>query len=1111
MEINKILLKYGTNLLKVYNQDQKVIDDYEDFMRGEIDEKYYLSHITAQSRVHYSNSLESLIEYSMKCEDKIEILIKTMAIMRCILNESSEEIFIDRLITINEEVLIDLINLNEISLEKTIKYLTRYIEPAQLFRHRIESEREFIGFINRNKNILNTELLNSILNDKINGIRKRKGQGIEISVTIIEGIYIFTKYLIEMESKEALFNILFTVFKEDRSGNGNFEINRIIDRSKGALTNSMIFLIEILKIIDLEEKELNLIHKLIEDNAILKIERLIAILSDKERMEAVKVLLKFKVPEHIILCSIISGENPLVIYPNCFIEYKWDDSVILKCIDIFKETKELHFEYILHGMMKVNNEILEELSIEMVIKEFEKRLNIKNVKEEFERLVNDESCSSDFVYIFERNEGIISVFKSIGAMALVDYKPTVFKKYLSFIYRRSYSTCCSHLVRALGFMDNTLREFPTLINYIISLGVKDKDALDMHIVKLRDGYYQKIGPIVLERYKVILEVLRENSIYNWVHWLDEIYEVIGDELLTYGSYIINSGNIDAIKYIVDKIQGNKKYYNDMTKNCNLVDLEIRKGVILYVLSIEHDKKDEFLENILKNETSKVIKDNINRYFQHKKLKEMSKGGGRDYILSIIRGDRRGNKGLTAFDFELAPKIRWTGDSEDVPIDVVKYVLKTYVNNTYVVKNRDIEFILKELDKDDLKKFAFYILNVWLSSGAEAKEKWVLAFVGENGGDDCLSIIFNKIKDFSDNARHAMAMESLNSLTLSSNDMAINYINSIAIKFKYRKIKVKANECLEVVAINRGITRDELEDIIIPTLGFNNRGERIFSYGDREFTVKLLIDNTMEISDSKGKKFKNLPKGNKSDNEDLVKTCDKEFKQLKKDLKSTVAIQCGRLEGVLISKRMWSYESFNKVFVENPIMTKFALGLIWGVYEEGSLIKTFRYLEDGGFTTHDEDDFEIVEGMYISLVHPLELSKEELSSWREQFDDYEIIQPFNQIERGFYFLDDEMKELDSYDEFNSLEVNGYSLYNKLSKFGWERDVIEDAGFYYGLIRNLPNGIQVTLENDGISVAYDYAGESKLGKLKFISKGKCHKLKEIDSRVFSEILYEIKACL
>lgn len=90
-------------------------------------------------------------------------------------------------------------------------------------------------------------------------------------------------------------------------------------------------------------------------------------------------------------------------------------------------------------------------------------------------------------------------------------------------------------------------------------------------------------------------------------------------------------------------------------------------------------------------------------------------------------------------------------------------------------------------------------------------------------------------------------------------------------------------------------------------------------------------------------------------------------------------------------------------VDNPIMHQFAISLIWGVYENGRLGETFRYMEDGSFNTVDEEEYTLPDGGSIGLVHPIELTDEDLAAWKQQLEDYEITQSIDQLSRPIYRL------------------------------------------------------------------------------------------------------------
>ena len=157
------------------------------------------------------------------------------------------------------------------------------------------------------------------------------------------------------------------------------------------------------------------------------------------------------------------------------------------------------------------------------------------------------------------------------------------------------------------------------------------------------------------------------------------------------------------------------------------------------------------------------------------------------------------------------------------------------------------------------------------------------------------------------------------------------------------------------------------------------------------------------------------------------------------------MQTQRLETALSLNRYWSQNTWQSLFVENPIMQQFAISLIWGEYKEGKLLAMFRYMEDGTFNTIEEEEHELTPDTVIGLIHPLELSEEERELWKEQLDDYEVTQPFPQIDREVFQVEE--NEEVTVERFAGIEMNGRSLFGKMTKHGWSRGSVQDAGVYY----------------------------------------------------------------
>ena len=228
----------------------------------------------------------------------------------------------------------------------------------------------------------------------------------------------------------------------------------------------------------------------------------------------------------------------------------------------------------------------------------------------------------------------------------------------------------------------------------------------------------------------------------------------------------------------------------------------------------------------------------------------------------------------------------------------------------------------------------------------------------------------------------------------------------------------------------------------------------------------------------------------------------------------------RLEQALSAERLWNVEKWTELFVKNPVMHQFAMGLIWGFYENGELKDTFRYMEDGSFNTMDEEEYEFPESGSIGLVHPIELDEESLRTWKEQLADYEVIQPVEQLERPIYLITEEERSQKELTRFGGKLLNGLSLSGKLQGQGWYRGSVQDAGMYDTFYREDAevgvelafSGCYVGDENEEVTVygvQFYKAGTVKRGSYVYdkIKNEHQYTLSEISPRYFSEIVLQL----
>ncbi|MDE7297668.1 MAG: DUF4132 domain-containing protein, partial [Lachnospiraceae bacterium] len=479
-------------------------------------------------------------------------------------------------------------------------------------------------------------------------------------------------------------------------------------------------------------------------------------------------------------------------------------------------------------------------------------------------------------------------------------------------------------------------------------------------------------------------------------------------------------------------------------------------------------------------------------------------------------------------------------SADRPVADEEYlqaVLLCYASADGCGVSKNAAFLAEALDAAELAVYVNELFEKWMEAGAEAKKRWVLYAAAIHGGSAIVEKLQRQIKEWPAQARGAIACEAVKALALNPLPQALLIVDGIARKFKFKQVRAAAGEALEFAAAQLGITREELADRIVPDFGFDEKVERVFDCGERRFIVTLTPALEIEVFEgvgapssdaagsvpvARGKKLKNLPAPGKKD--DAVKSaaaCE-EFKQLKKQMKATVSSQKQRLEMALSTAREWSVDAWKQLFVKNPVMHQFAIGLIWGIYEEGGLTQSFRYMEDGSFNTADEDEFELPACGKIGLVHPIELTEEAKAAWKEQLSDYEISQPFEQLDRTVYAMTKEEADTQELARFQDETVNDLSLGSRLFGLGWYRGSVQDAGCfdtYYREDKEIGLGVELHFsgsyvggENEEVTVygaRFYKAGTVARGSYVYdeADKEKAYFLRDVPARYFSEIVWQL----
>lgn len=377
------------------------------------------------------------------------------------------------------------------------------------------------------------------------------------------------------------------------------------------------------------------------------------------------------------------------------------------------------------------------------------------------------------------------------------------------------------------------------------------------------------------------------------------------------------------------------------------------------------------------------------------------------------------------------RIHWANETdvdEFVPRHVLRYVLSEHMALTQITRLHACDAIVPFVDEKEWQAALEELFRYWLADSAEANRRMLLLPYCFYGAEWQIAQLAPLIKSWSKASRKQLVGLTMKLLGLKASPNALIILNDWMETAPNGMYKRAAWEAFRQAAIRKGLSIEELADQIIPDFGFNRQGEKRVDYGTRTFRVTLMPDFSISVLDlDKQKVSKSLPAPLKSDDREKAENARAEQASLKKRVKTQTNIQKRRLEQSLKNGRTWPKEAWLATFIENPVMRYIATGLIWGVYKEGKLQDSFRYLEDGTFTTADEKEFLLPDNAVISLVHPIDLPDETLAGWKEQLDDYELIPFIPQLSAPVHRLTETEKQGDTLLRYSGKKVYLSNIY------------------------------------------------------------------------------------
>ncbi|MFC9996825.1 DUF4132 domain-containing protein [Nocardia sp. NPDC127526] len=347
------------------------------------------------------------------------------------------------------------------------------------------------------------------------------------------------------------------------------------------------------------------------------------------------------------------------------------------------------------------------------------------------------------------------------------------------------------------------------------------------------------------------------------------------------------------------------------------------------------------------------------------------------------------------------------------------------------------------DPVSLAEFAWALFETWGAVSYPAADGWVLRALGRLGDDETARRLTPLIRAWPGESAHQRAANGMVALAEIGTDIALMQLNGIAEKVKFKGIKTEAQRMIARIAQQRGLTAEQLADRLVPDLGLSANGVLHLDFGPRQFIVGLDEQLRPTVSDADGTPRKSLPKPGGKDDPELAAAAVKQFSAFKKDVKTIASGQIRRLEHAMVAGRRWSPAEHRQLFVDHPLVRQLTRRLVWAIVDpDGAVTGSVRIAEDGSLADAHDEPVTPPGDARLGIAHPLHLSHT-LAAWGEVFADYEILQPFPQLDRETYRLTEEEAAADRLERFMGIKVPVGNVMG-LSPRGWEREAPGDNG-------------------------------------------------------------------
>ena len=310
-------------------------------------------------------------------------------------------------------------------------------------------------------------------------------------------------------------------------------------------------------------------------------------------------------------------------------------------------------------------------------------------------------------------------------------------------------------------------------------------------------------------------------------------------------------------------------------------------------------------------------------------------------------------------------------------------------------------LAEQADDTSLGQFTWGLFESWIAAKCPTNEEWVIQALGLFGGPQVADELPYLLDEWLRTNYYKRGEKIIESFAEGANAYTFEALwRFIHGGHELDAVEMAKSKVLEISGMP-DTDAATVFDRVAPTFGIGK--DRILALGGRS-DIKVWLDEDLEPH-LEGIEVTELDESLQLRWERLGKLCARQAR-----------FQSQRFERAMRQRRIWRTQDWRKDVLEHPLLGMLAHRLLWGVYDsEDALVSTFRVDETGGLVDIEDEVFTLTDapGRNIQLVHPVQLSEDELTAWSTVFTDYEVIQPFEQLSRPTWSVEEALEAIDGH--------------------------------------------------------------------------------------------------